>query len=260
MLIAHVADFHVSSGVPVPPRSRDDAERVVRRVVADLASFSPGLDAVVLTGDLTESGSPEDYELFKDILAPLSMPALMVPGNHDRREEMRSALVNRLPFGNRARLNYEIAVGGLRFIALDTLIEGRPEGALDAETIAWLEDKLSVATDTPTFVLLHHPPFPCGMGTLDQSSLIDGRDEIARIVRSYRGQLFLFAGHIHRPYWAIWNGAQCAVAGSPINQLALDLARTPQDPPLVREPYAYRIYHIDGDKITIHSRFVSLDG
>ena len=259
MLIAHISDFHVFSDKPETPLVRLDAEQAARRVVADLAAFAPKLDAVLLTGDLTDGGSAEDYALLKDILAPLSMPVFVVPGNHDKRQAMRAAFADRLPFADGAFLNYEAGIGGLRVLALDTLVEGRGDGALAAESLAWLEDRLSAATPGPTLVLLHHPPFPSGIGSLDRAALTGGREEMARIVRDYPGDLLLFAGHIHRPYQAIWTGARCAVAGSPAFQMGLDLTATPHEPPLVREPYAYYVYRIEGGDIAVHTRYVPID-
>lgn len=259
MLIAHISDFHVFAQKPEIPLVRLDAERTARRVVDNLAAFAPSLDAVVLTGDLTDGGSPEDYALLKDILSPLTMPIFTVPGNHDKRRAFRSAFAESLPFGDGHFLNYEAEIGGMRVLALDTLVEGRGAGALAADSLAWLEEKLSSAPERPALVLLHHPPFPSGIPSLDAATLVEGREEMARIVRAHPARLVLLAGHIHRPYQAIWNGAYCAVAGSPAFQMGLDLTQTPHEPPLVREPYAYYVYRIQDGDIAVHTRYVSID-
>ena len=54
-------------------------ERCVHKILA-----LPRLpDAVVATGDLTDHGSVEEYELLAELLAPLRMPVYLVVGNHD---------------------------------------------------------------------------------------------------------------------------------------------------------------------------------
>lgn len=259
MLIAHVSDTHVFSREPETPLVRRDAARVARRLAADLAAFTPALDAVAFTGDLTDGGASEDYALLVDILAPLSMPVFVTPGNHDRRQTLRRAFAARLPFDESGFLNYEVDLGPLRIVALDTLVEGHVEGALHADSLAWLGRKLSTATGQTTLVLMHHPPFPSGVAALDRMALVGGREETARIVRECPGRLILLAGHVHRPYQAIWNGAFCAVAGSPAFQIALDLGAGPHEPPSVREPYAYYVYRIENDSIAVHTRYVRLD-
>ncbi len=260
MLIAHISDFHVFAGKPETKLVRLDAERVARLVAQDLVKFSPPLDAIAFTGDLTDGGSEADYSLLKDILAPLTMPVFMIPGNHDKRETMRAAFADRLPFGHGPFLNYEARVDDFRLLALDTLIEGRGEGALEPESLSWLQEKLSRKTAEPTIILLHHTPFPSGIASLDNAALVRGRAEMAKLVRDYRAPLVILAGHIHRPYKAIWNGAYCAVGGSPAFQVELDLAATDFEPGCVDEPYAYYVYRIEKDgTIAVHTRYVSLD-
>jgi 3',5'-cyclic AMP phosphodiesterase CpdA len=260
MLIAHVSDFHVFSDKPETALVRLDAEAVARRVAEDLARFSPALDGVALTGDLTDGGSEQDYALLRDILSPIQCPIYIVPGNHDKRVTLRSAFDGVLPFGPGRFLNYEERLGNLRILALDTLIEGRGDGSLEAESLDWIGERLSQATSDPTVILLHHPPFPCGMASLDKASLGSGQAELARMVKAYDGPLLILAGHIHRPYKAMWNGAYCAVGGSPAFQFDLDFSAVDRDPACVREPYAYTIYRMETHgNFAAHTRYVALD-
>ncbi len=260
MLIAHISDFHVFADRPETKQVRLDIAEVARRVVEDLASFAPALDAIAFTGDLTDGGSAEDYALLKEILSPLQVPVLVVPGNHDKRQALRAAFSDKLPFEKGDFLNYESRVGNLRVLALDTLIEGRGEGALAPESLNWLAGKLAHATSEPTVILLHHPPFPSGMASLDNASLVAGREELAAMLRAYTNPLFVLAGHIHRPYQASWRGAYCAVGGSPAFQVALDLAADRHELACISQPYAYYVYRIGRDgEFTVHSRLVPLD-
>ncbi|MDP9839797.1 3',5'-cyclic AMP phosphodiesterase CpdA [Neorhizobium huautlense] len=260
MLIAHISDFHLFANEPETPPVRLDIERVARRIVDDLANFSPTLDAVAFTGDVADGGSTADYDMLKDVLAPLKVPVLIVPGNHDRRANLRAAFADRLPFETGSFLNYETQIDGLRVLALDTLVEGEVAGALAPESIEWLTGKLDRRTKEPTLILLHHPPFPSGIKPLDGNALIAGREEIATLVRNYGGSLILLAGHIHRPYQAIWNGAYCAVGGSPAFQVSLDLAATVHEPGCITEPYSYFVYRIEVDgTMAVHTRHIPIE-
>ena len=65
MLIAHISDFHVFADAPETSLVRADVADCTRKVVADIASFKPGIDAVMFTGDLTDGGSADDYALLQ---------------------------------------------------------------------------------------------------------------------------------------------------------------------------------------------------
>lgn len=259
MLIAHVSDFHVFADRKETRLVRDDAEIAARKVVADLAGFRPALDGVVLTGDLTDGGSAADYALLQDILAPLSCPVFVLPGNHDKRVTLRAAFGDRLPFAPEGFLHYEARLGNLRIIALDTLVEGRGEGRLCAERQAWAAARLAEPHDGPTIVAMHHPPFPTGITALDAATLVEGAEALGRMVRDAPSDICILCGHVHRPVQANWNGRFAAIGGSPAFQIGLDLSGQAEEPGLVGEPYVYFIHRFDdrGD-VAIHTRYVQI--
>lgn len=259
MLIAHISDFHVFAHAPETSLVRADAADAARKVVADLAAFSPRIDAVMFTGDLTDGGSAEDYALLRDILSPLAAPLFVVPGNHDNRDGLRVAFGSDLPFGPGPFLDYEADCGDIRILALDTLKDGHVEGALRPEQLGWLQDRLAQGRDSPTLILMHHPAFPSGMPPLDRMALREGREDFGALVAAHPGPLRILSGHIHRPFQTLWHGRLCAVGGSPAFHHDLRLEPGAPEPGAAREPYSYFIHKIDGpNTVTIHNRPVSL--
>ncbi|MDW3225719.1 MAG: phosphodiesterase [Paracoccaceae bacterium] len=259
MLIAHISDFHIFADVPETSLVRADIADATRKVVADISAHQPRFDAIVFTGDLTDGGSGADYALLKDILAPLDMPIFVVPGNHDTRSGLRAAFADVLPFEQGPYLNYHAQLGDLRVLALDTLVPGKVHGALDQTQLNWLADHLCARSRGPTVIAMHHPPFPSGITELDAMALIEGRDALGALVAGYDAPLYILAGHIHRPFQAIWNGAFCQVGGGPSFQHALDLRPDAPEPGSAPEPYAYFILRRDAqDTLTINKRYVSL--
>ena len=259
MLLAHISDLHVFANRKETPLVRDDAAAVARRVVADAASLDPPLDAVVLTGDLTDGGSVDDYRLLQDILAPLRCPIIVVPGNHDRRATLRAAFADRVAFADADFLHYEVRIGGIRILALDTLVEGRVEGRLCPARIAWVAERLAEQHDGPTVVAMHHPPFATGICALDAATLVEGAEELRALISDVRADVCILAGHVHRPAQARWAGRFAAVAGSPAFQIGLDLTGWVEEPGMVEEPYAYFLHRFGarGD-VAIHTRYLDL--
>ncbi len=259
MLIAHISDFHVFADRPETSLVRLDAAHVARKIVADLAAFIPAIDAVMFTGDLTDGGSADDYALLRDILAPLKMPVLVVPGNHDRRAGLRAAFATDFPFGAGPTLDYEKWVRGIRVLALDTVKEGHVEGALTDPQLDWLAARLGRPVPELTLILMHHPAFPSCVDSLDAMALRAGRKEFGALIAGYDGPLRILAGHIHRPFQALWQGKFCATGGSPVFQHELQLVPGADEPGATKEPYRYFLHKIDGPgAVTIHSRYVEL--
>src|SRR5690349_4402506 len=91
MIIAQITDFHAR-----PPGIRAyggiDTNAMLEAAVAAIAELDPRPDCVLATGDLTDCGLPEEYEVVDHALSALPMPSFMIPGNHDRRDVMRACL------------------------------------------------------------------------------------------------------------------------------------------------------------------------
>ena len=80
MLIAQLTDLHIADG-PQGELAAWGAARAVERVNA----LRPAPAAVVITGDVTMTAPPESYRLAAAILAELTAPVYVIPGNHDDR-------------------------------------------------------------------------------------------------------------------------------------------------------------------------------
>lgn len=259
MLIAHISDFHIFADNPESMLVRKDAADVARKVIADIKDHIPALDVVIFTGDLADGGSPEDYDLLKEILSPLSIPVFVMPGNHDNRENMYRAFKATTPFEPSPNLNYEAVVNELRILALDTLVDGAIHGALNSDQLDWLQRKLQDQHSGPTIIAMHHPPFPSGVTAYDKIGLKAGKERLRKIIAEYKTQLIILAGHIHRPFQALWHGAFCQVSGGSAFQHGLDLRAHSIDPGGVSEPYSYHILSFKGsEKFINHVRYVRL--
>ncbi len=239
MLLAQITDLHVAlPGTLLDSRYRTSEH--LQRAVAHLLGLDPGPDAVVITGDLVDAGSATEYERLVELLAPLTAPVYVIPGNHDEREAMRAAFGPRGYLPAEGFLCYAVDLGALRLVALDTNVPGEPGGALCAARLAWLDACLAGAPDRPTVVVLHHPPFTTGIEQMDGMGLV-GADGLAEVIGRHGHVERVLCGHVHRPITRRFAGTVAVACPGTAHQIALDL-RHPGGLAIVREPPACMLH------------------
>jgi 3',5'-cyclic AMP phosphodiesterase CpdA len=178
---------------------------------------------VVISGDLADTPTAEEYEYLKRLLAPLKLPFVGIPGNHDSRELMRDAFPSAGYAFSAGPLNQKNEVGGLDLVLLDSSVPGKPHGDLDDATLQWLEAILSSALDRPALLFLHHPPFVAGIWHMDRQNLHNA-GELATIVRRHPRVRLVATGHIHRAVLTTFAGIQATICPAPNHAVDLDLA------------------------------------
>jgi len=222
MLMAQLSDMHIRPEGQLL-FDRIDTAAYLERAVAHVLTLDPRPDVVIMTGDLVEAGKPEEYERLRRLIAPLPMPVYLIPGNHDGRESMRAAFADKGYLPASGFLHYAVEDGPVRLIALDTLVEGKPHGALAEEQLAWLEARLGEQPDRPTMLFMHHPPFECGIETFDRTRLNEGSERLAELVQRHGNVERAVCGHVHRPIQVRWAGTMASIAPSTAHQATLDL-------------------------------------
>lgn len=194
--ILQLSDTHiVPEGALVSGRlnTADAFARLVARI-SNMRDQIGKLDAIVVSGDLSDDGSAESYVRFKSLMEPLDVPIYVLPGNHDAREPMRGAFSDSLP--SDGPLNWTRQVRDVQLIGLDTLVEGQGQGRLSSESMTFLQAALSEAGKRPVLLALHHPPFPCGIAFMDKIGLTN-QNEFRDIVAKHPGVIRIVCGHIH---------------------------------------------------------------
>lgn len=243
MLLAQVSDLHLRP-VGLPADRVVETNMLAERAFRAIARTRPSVDAVLLSGDLTESGIPAEYEVLVGLLARhLRCPVLAIPGNHDRRENFRSSLAH-LPgvIEDGEFVQYARDLGPLRLVMLDTVVPGAAYGELCGRRREWLERVLDGKPGKPTIIVMHHPPFDCGIAHMDRIKLVEAEKFIAIVGRHPEVKRIL-CGHVHRPATTRIAQAIAMIAPSIAHQVALDL--DPHGPSaFVMEPAAFQLHHV----------------
>lgn len=236
MLIAQFSDCHIAAPGARSIRGVTDASESLARCVRHINGLDPRPDAVVGTGDLVHDGTPAAYAELRALLAPLTMPVYLLPGNHDDRDNLRTAFPGHDYLPREGFLHYTVEDLPLRLVCLDTVIPGEVGGEICAERRAWLAERLAEAPDRPTVIFMHHPPFAIGIRGMDAMGCA-GAAELGELVSRHSQVERVLAGHVHRPAQIRWHGTLAATAPSTAAQLRLDL-RPDAGPTFLPEPAA----------------------
>lgn len=174
------------------------------------------LDFLLLPGDLTQHGEPENHQWLVQRLKQLPYPVYVVPGNHDFPAQSSYPRITTLPefvalyqdfgYGDSQQPYYiRELLPGLKLIGLNSnqLSEDGKEivGAIDAEQMAWLDRTLAQLNPQDlTLVMVHHnvvehlpeqATHPLGRRYMLQNAI-----ELRQKLRSAGIQL-VFTGHLH---------------------------------------------------------------
>jgi Icc protein len=241
MLIAQLTDLHVRPRGMLANRVVE-TNAMLERALKHVAALDPLPDAVILSGDLTDMGLAEEYEVLADLLRThLRMPIYAIPGNHDRRETMKQGLRGLpgiSPEGD--FIQYTVDDFPLRLVMLDSIVPGAGHGELCAARLDFLDRALAAAPKKPTLVVLHHPPITCGIGFMDEINLRNA-DAFTAIIARHPQVERVLCGHHHRPIVARFAGTIVQVAPSVAHQVTLALKPgTPES--LIMEPPAYLLH------------------
>ena len=237
--IAQISDLHIKR----PGRlayGRVDTASALERCVAALNEFTPKPDLVVISGDLADTPTGEEYEHLKRLLAKLDRTFVGIPGNHDSRELMRAAFPMQAYAFPSGPLNQRVEIDGLDLVLLDSSVHGQPHGELDAATLRWLESILVSSPDRPALLFLHHPPFKAGIWHMDRQNLLNA-GEFACVVRRHPRVQLIATGHVHRATLTMFAGVQTTICPAPNHAVDLDLGEL-REPSFKVEPPAFHLH------------------
>ena len=154
------------------------------------------IDAIVVTGDISNDGSEWTYKYADRLFSSLGIPTFCCPGNHDSLkvmlEEYNPSFFKVLP--------QSCIIDGWNLILLNSVIQddedpnqNKARGFLSEASLNYLIQKLEEGF--PSIIALHHPPLEPG-GWLNRK-LLDNRDDFNKIISLYDNVKLVIYGHIH---------------------------------------------------------------
>jgi len=189
MLIAHISDLHIGSSYFVP--------NLLQRTIVEINELQP--DAVIITGDLTDEGYPQQFNLLNSYLSPLKCEnKCIIPGNHDSRnvgylhfEEM---------FGQRHNV---LKIPGVTIVGADSSEPDLDSGRIGREWYDWLRNAFN-KTDDFKILALHHHLLPVPNTGRERNIAYDAGDVLEVLIETNTN--LVLTGHKHVPYaWKLEN-------------------------------------------------------
>ncbi len=156
---------------------------------------------VIHTGDATNLGMIQEYDLFLDELEELDIPFLVLIGNHDMLSN--GTILFKQLFGN--DLNFTLDFKQTRFIMFNN---NNWESSETAPNINYIEDQLSSSSQTHN-LLLGHVQFDDSVRYSDAEI-----EEMENLVTTYSVS-HVINGHNHNPGSGSFSNATRLTVGSP---------------------------------------------
>ena len=252
MQIAHLTDTHIVPDGDLLNGMIDSAAQL-RSAIAHINALSPPADAVIVSGDLVNDANDEAYENLLTILATLTAPYFVIPGNHDDRSKM-TALFGGTDFFpvTEGFAHYAIESFELRLIGLDSTEIGKERPEFCETRAAWLEAKLQEQPDKPTLLFIHHPPMITGVGFYDEVADPGWAARLDQIISRTDCIRLIACGHVHSHVSGTCGGKPVVSAIGSASTLVSEIGAD-RPPALIKEPGPLLVHYWTGQTMVTHA-------
>ncbi|PRY12146.1 metallophosphoesterase family protein [Kineococcus rhizosphaerae] len=189
--ILHLSDTHLMAAGALHG-GLVDTTAALGHVLESLHGIG-SLDAVVVSGDVSDDGTVASYETARDLVGEFARShravAVFAMGNHDLPGEFGQVL-------GPTRSVHD--VDGFRIVVLDSSVPGKGYGSLGAEQLDWLRSVLATPAEKGSAVVVHHSPVPAPTVLHEGLALQDPADLLATLEGS--DVRAVLSGHYHHPF------------------------------------------------------------
>ena len=198
----HISDTHISANRADTSYKALSSSAFLLKDMVNQINKIKGLDFVMFSGDLVDSASYENYELYYTTLSKLKYPSLNAFGNHDFYGDMTKEQVLETVKEHNKNYIFDDTYYAItpktdyRIIVLDSTIKNQntSNGRLSPEQLKFLDNELMENQDKVVVIVMHHPsvePFV----SVDHSLL--NANEFNEILLKYKNPIVVLSGHYH---------------------------------------------------------------
>lgn len=193
MKILHLSDIHLAKHGEIIWGA--DTLSSLNKAI-DMIKNIPEIDAIIISGDISNDGSLWTYDFIDEQFGKLDIPVYCCPGNHDNLRVMMTVFSPKF-----IKIIDKAIIAGWQFYFLNSVVQDEIEpnknkarGFLSRDGLKQLEQNLRV-NNMPTVIVLHHPPKEPG-GWINRR-LLDNRDEFNDMIKRFDNVKLVLYGHIH---------------------------------------------------------------
>ena len=233
MKLVHLADLHFGAA---DPKVLAAAARTIDQI---------GPDAVIVSGDLTQSGRRREFAAAREWLEALGLPCVCTPGNHDT---PMFQLHHRVmwPFARyddaMSAFRFPLTLGRVRVDGLNTargwqVRRNWAEGSVDLDD---LDEVLKADASADLRFLVCHHPFVSPTDAPLRTATRRGERASERLAAS--PVQVLLTGHVHAPQAEIIGGPEGGYVSVTSGTLSMRLRQVPP---------SFNALEIDGDVMRV---------
>ncbi|MCD7819439.1 MAG: metallophosphoesterase [Lachnospiraceae bacterium] len=268
MHILHISDIHFRRNYN---RTDNNYEQMLSAMTNPLIKLDhcletafashPHIELILISGDLCDNGSPEDYRRLREHLDTKfgNIPVLVTLGNHDNKEAFRNGwlrsvsdcefsadkLTQTACEGSTISdcsfpYNTVLKLQDLYLISLDSSVFGKSDGYVSPSQICWLKEQLHKIGRSPSVLMTHHHL----LGAHESIPPLPDEEDLRQAVQD-SSIIGVMCGHTHHCFSGYW-------AGKPyFTSDGMSFYGTNQSDGSVKfeEKYGYNYYHIENGRI-----------
>lgn len=166
------------------------------KIFSEIKKIETEIDLILVTGDISESGSEESYLNALKIFSSINKPTYWIAGNHDNLDTIHL-------FNNEGNIKSEksFTVKGIHFVLLNSVSlssdgKNRSRGILSSKELVFLKSELQLNLTKRIVVALHHPPIKSG--TWKDDRMLENADDFFEVINQFSNVKLVLYGHQHQ--------------------------------------------------------------
>ncbi len=250
MKILHISDIHYrqsyepcEKGYKAVLYRMQSPLEPLGRCLAQARESYPDLDCLLISGDLTEDGTAEDYAQLRQFIEDQvgGLPVVVTLGNHDNKASFYQGWLGQEPSSE--PYNCVAHFGDTAIISWDTSVQGNPDGVITPQQMQWLKDAFAQIQDRHIILMTHHHFME------HQASVpaIPDQKEFPELLRDRQIDCLL-CGHTHHKFAYFYGD----VPYYTVDGMSFYADLLMNGAVRFRETYGYNYYKIDDGMVSEH--------